>query len=209
MFSWLKSSPGVIFGFVLSGAIAVRIWSTSHDGFGTMFICGFVLFLYGLLWLIVTLFRRRSVRQAAATVLLGFAIGFVGLSFGLSSALSSAFSSPPKAVLRAAATPPRELDLSTDGSTLGKWKGNGNLDTEAFKVAAPWAIEWSFEDTFGLFPVFGVCVKTLTTLAGMCAHQPVTAYEDGANTAFVHESGEFYLSITGTGSWTVRALVPD
>ncbi len=109
--------------------------------------------------------------------------------------------------------------IPVEGVTLGEWKSNGPLVTEAFTIEAQsasattalqdvWGIEWTGTEGVdikvyrpgAIFPV-----SRLSRHEG--AHAPPV--KSAAGTFGLSEAGTFVLLIETTGDWTVRAFVQD
>lgn len=89
---------------------------------------------------------------------------------------------------------------------LRTWNGTSGRKTEPFSIKqAPWVIDWKLEK--GEYSQYlGVI---LYTTAGKYVDLLVNTLNSGEERTYIYETGEFYLDITGTGTWTISVSVPS
>ncbi len=109
--------------------------------------------------------------------------------------------------------------IPVEGVTLGEWKGNGPLVTEAFTIEAPsasatttlqdvWGIEWTGTEGVDIKVYRPGAIFPKTRLSSRYGSGEGTVVAE-AGTFYLSEAGTFVLLIETTGDWTVRAFVPD
>ena len=83
------------------------------------------------------------------------------------------------------------------------WSGTGAKKTEPFTISGKqWRINWSNKDTSGIGSAL-LQVMVYRPGGSLPLEIPVNTTQEGSDTSYVYQSGEFYLQINPMGSWKI------
>lgn len=85
---------------------------------------------------------------------------------------------------------------------VGQWTGRDSRALPPFHVDGPWFLGWNLsgDDAQSSFNFIEIEVRKLD--GGYTPHG-ATSHQIGTGNSFVPASGDFYLQVTATGSWTL------
>ena len=93
---------------------------------------------------------------------------------------------------------------TADVKPFTEWRGNGMKKTEPFTVnTAPWVVAWRLRGT-DLGGLLSIWVKRADT--GELVSLVANTTENGGDSSYIHETGQFYLDINAMGTWAIQVF---